>query len=277
MSHADFQQLAQPACARTIAYGDDPLQHVELWRPAGPGPFPVMILVHGGCWQTAVAGAETMRLVAGALARRGVAVWNVEYRGVDVPGGGYPGTFADVATAADLLGERGEEFGLIPRGVVAMGHSAGAHLAFWLAARHRIARGSALYAADPLPLRGVVSLGGLLDLKAARTEVAEACGVDTVDRLIGRATPGRPDPFADTSPEALLPIGTRQMLVSGAADVIAPPHVASRYVAMARAHGEDVASMTIAGQGHFELIAPGTPAGEAALDAALALLADASR
>ena len=59
-------------------------------------------MVHGGCWQTEIADRTIMNWVADDLRRRGIAVWNIDYRGVD-RGGGYPGTFQDVAAAADAL------------------------------------------------------------------------------------------------------------------------------------------------------------------------------
>ncbi len=261
MRYADFQKLEQPpAPGPILAYGTDPLQHVELWKPAGKGPFPVVLMLHGGCWQTSVAKADIMHLLAADLVRRGIAVWNVEYRGVDVPGGGYPGTFADVAAAADMLGREGPKLALDTRHVVAVGHSAGGHFAFWLAGRHRIARTSVLWSAHPLPIAGVLSQGGLPDLPLAKSDAAEACGADTVDRLVGPPTVAHPDPYADTSADRLLPNGVRQALVSGAADPIAPPRFAEAWVAKARAAGDRVTSVVVPDQGHFELITPGTAA-----------------
>lgn len=272
MRYADFKKLVQPPAQRRIAYGHDPLQYVELWEPEGVGPFPVVLMIHGGCWQTDVAKADIMHLMAAAFVRHGVAVWNIEYRGVDVPGGGYPGTFQDAAAAADLLRDRGPELGLDTSHAVAVGHSAGGHLALWLAGRHRIERSSVLWAQRPLSLTGVVSQGGLPDLREARTAAAEACGVDTIDRLVGPATPTHPDPYTDTSPVSLAPLGATQVMISGAADVIAPPRFAQGYADTIKDKGDAVSIVTIPAQGHFELITPGTPAGDAVIDAALKLL-----
>jgi acetyl esterase/lipase len=272
MDYAAFRRVPQPPAPRTIAYGPDPLQHVELWRPAGRGPFPVVLMLHGGCWQTGVAKAGIMHAAAADLVRHGVAVWNVEYRGVDVAGGGYPGTFRDVAAATDLLGARGASLGLDTRRIVAFGHSAGGHLALWAAARGRIA-GGVLRVARPAPIAGVVSVGGLPDLATARTEAADACGADTVDQLVGPADAAHPYPFADTSPVDLLPTGVPATLVSGALDPIAPPHVADAYAAKARAKGDAVTLVTVPGAGHFELILPGSPAWSRELAAIRALLA----
>jgi len=263
MTYAEFQaKVAQPpAPGPILSYGADPLQHVELWKPAGTGRFPVVLMIHGGCWQTAVAKADIMHALAANLVKRGIAVWNVEYRGVDVAGGGYPGTFRDVAAAADMLGRDGAKLGLDTTRVVAVGHSAGGHLALWLAARPRIAKGSVLWSAHPLPIAGVLSQGGLPDLAQAKAEAAEACGADTVDRLVGAPTKAHPDVYADTSPAAMAPIGTSQHLVAGAEDVISPPRFSLAY--FDRIKGERGNSVwVVPGSGHFELISPGTQAWE---------------
>ena len=261
MRYDDFLKLPQPPAPRVIAYGPDPLQHVELWRPAGRGPFPVVLMLHGGCWQTRVAKADIMHAAAADLMRRGIAVWNVEYRGVDVPGGGYPGTFADVAAAADLLGREGPALGLKTGRVVAYGHSAGGQLALWLAGRPHIPSGSALWSAQSLPIAGVLSAGGLPDLAQAKAEATDACGVDTVDRLVGPPTSAHPDVYADTSPPRLLPLGlaTAQVLFAGALDPISPARFSKAYADRWR-RGDHGAVSVIADTGHFELITPTTPA-----------------
>lgn len=250
----------RPTGAIRIAYGADPLQHGDLWLPAGKGTHPVVLMVHGGCWQTRVAKADLMDWAAHDLAGRGFAVWNIEYRGVDMPGGGYPGTFRDVAAAADKLREIAREHQLKLDRVVAVGHSAGGHLALWLSARRNLPAASPLRAADPLAIAHVVSLGGLPDLAAARTEAAHACGADTVDRLVGKAG------YADTS---LPPLITRvpQTLINGSQDTVAPPATAARYVAQVYEEGAGAAAIVIPEEGHFDEIAPGQKAWEAAVTA----------
>lgn len=104
MKLADYLALSGPAPTARIAYGSAPSQFAELFRPAGDGPFPVVVLVHGGCWTIKFGGIEQMRNLAGALAAQGIAVWNVEYRRVDEAGGGYPGTYQDINAALDQLG-----------------------------------------------------------------------------------------------------------------------------------------------------------------------------
>jgi acetyl esterase/lipase len=131
----DLLERPRPQPTTTIRYGEDALQVVDLWLPEGAGPHPVALMVHGGCWQTDIADRTLMNWIAEDLRRRGVAVWNIDYRGVDRPGGGYPGTFLDAAAAADALRDHAARHNLDLSRVVAVGHSAGGHLALWLAAR----------------------------------------------------------------------------------------------------------------------------------------------
>ena len=124
-----------------IRYGEDQMQVVDLWLPKGAGPHPTVLMVHGGCWQTEIADRRIMNWIADDLRRRGIAVWNIDYRGVDRTGGGYPGTFLDAAAAADALRTHAPAHRLDVSRLVAVGHSAGGHLALWLAGRAAWHRG----------------------------------------------------------------------------------------------------------------------------------------
>ena len=147
------------------------------------------------------------------LARRGVAAWNVEYRRVGQGGGGWPGTFEDVAAAVDHLAEIED---VDPARVATCGHSAGGHLALWLAARHRLPAG--VGAAPRIRPRAAVSQGGVCDLERAWRD---DLGDGAVEGLLGplEAGAGR---FAATSPAALAPPGVPQLLVHGADDDVVP-------------------------------------------------------
>lgn len=248
-----------------IAYGPDPLQYGELWLPEGSRARRVVLMVHGGCWQTDIATCSIMQWAASDLAARGYAVWNIEYRGVDRPGGGYPGTFLDVAAAADKLREIAPLHGLSLERVVATGHSAGGHLALWLAARRGLPATSPLASANPLAIHTVVPTGALPDLDVALHLPGNQCGSTGVPRLVGAPSAQRPDVYADTCAAALLPIASDVVLVYGALDDIAPPSVAHAYVAKARARGQIVRYVEVLGEAHVELIAPGTAAWTAQL------------
>src|SRR3712207_1248876 len=135
MKWPDLLERPRPEPSATIEYGDQGMQRVDLWLPTGKGPHPTVLMVHGGCWTTNIADRRIMNWIADDLRKRGIAVWNIDYRGVDRTGGGYPGTFADAAAAADSLRRHASEHRLDISPLVAVGHSAGGHLALWLAAR----------------------------------------------------------------------------------------------------------------------------------------------
>lgn len=268
MSLMTWEQLySQPprSGAVRIPYGPDALQYGELWLPQGTGERPVVLMVHGGCWQTEIAQCSIMQWAASDLAARGYAVWNVEYRGVDRPGGGYPGTFLDVAAAADALRGIAPQYGLRLDRVVATGHSAGGHLALWLAGRRHLPRSSPLWTEDPLPIRTVVPTGALPDLDVALKLPGNVCGSTGVPRLVGSPSAARTDVYADTCAASLLPIPADVVLVYGALDDIAPPSVAHGFVAKAAARGQSIRYVEIPGEAHVELIAPGTAAWAAQL------------
>ena len=261
MTWNDLTGRPRPKAEATVSYGSDAMQKVDVWLPEGEGPFKTVLMVHGGCWQSAIADRSLMDWAAADLRRAGFAVWNIDYRGVDRVGGGYPGTFEDAAAAADLLRTEAARFGLDTRRVVAIGHSAGGHLALWLAARHRLPAASQLAGGEPLGIDRVISLGGLPDLEANAASPDNGCGTDVVAQLVGTQ---RVDPYADTSVARLLPLGVTQDLVAGREDRIVPYRLPVDYAAKARAAGDAVTLHTVPDTGHVELVSPGTAAWDTA-------------
>jgi acetyl esterase/lipase len=275
MAWPDLLTRARPEPNAGITYGTESMQRVDLWLPSGKGPHPTVLMVHGGCWQTEVADRRIMDWISDDLRRRGIAVWNIDYRGVDKAGGGYPGTFLDAAAAADALRTHAPKYNLDISPLVAVGHSAGGHLALWLAARQAakakasnplIPRGSPLLAANPLRIHTVVSLGGLPDLELAATPPGSGCGTEVIDRLVGPPTISSRRVYADTSVPNLAPLGVRQVLINGLQDRIIPTSFAHDYERRMRAAGDDVRVRMIDNTGHVELIAPETAAWAAAVE-----------
>jgi acetyl esterase/lipase len=259
----------QKADAR-IAYGADPNQFGELWLPAGKGPFPVVVLIHGGCWQASLPGTILMDYMAADLRAKGVAVWNLEYRRIGHSGGGYPGTFLDVTAGVDKLRDLAKARNLDLSRVVVAGHSAGGHLTAWTAARGRLPTTSPLYVAKPLSIRAAVSIDGINDLEAYRAAGPGRCGEPaTVDKLLEGAP--KPSPYADSSPRELLPTKVPQVVVSGELDPIVPVKLARDYARAATRLGTPTELIVFPNAGHFEPIDPGTPAGRAVDDKLLAL------
>ena len=259
MAWPDLLTRARPAPTQSITYGDQSMQVVDLWLPTGKGPHPTVLMVHGGCWQTEIADRRIMNWIAEDLRKRGIAVWNIDYRGVDREGGGYPGTFLDAAAAADALRVHAPRYNLDISPLVAVGHSAGGHLALWLAARARLPQASPLRTPNPIPIHNVVSLGGLPDLEEAARPPGSGCGTE----VVGKLTSGR---FEDTSVPRLAPLGVRQVLINGMQDRIIPIAYAEGYARPMRAAGDKVKVRMIDRTGHVELIAPETAAWAATVE-----------
>lgn len=257
-----------------IAYGSEPSQWIDLYLPSGSGSFPVVVLVHGGCWSTA-ASATTMSQNAADLAANGVAAWTLEYRRIGEPGGGYPGMYADVAAAVDRLGAEAGHHGLDLERVVVVGHSAGAQLATWIASRSRLPAASPLYARDPLRVRTVIALSGPNDLRRDAGLLALTCaGMSTVDQVAGPSSPDRSDPLLDTSPFELLPLGVRTVSMVGVYDDRTPPYMAERWRHAAADAGDDAETILLPDAGHFDIIDVRSAAWRAVRDV---ILLEASR
>jgi acetyl esterase/lipase len=241
---------------RRLAYGPDSSQYGELRLPAGPGPHPVVVLVHGGCWRADFATAASIAAMADALQEDGIASWSIEYRRLHEPGGGWPGTYEDVGRAVDELRALAGPYHLDLSRVVVVGHSAGGHLAMWVAARSRLPEGSTLYRADPLPIRGVVDLDGTPDMADGYREMDRVCGEDVVEAMAGGTPVSVPEHFAQVSAIEMLPLGVPQVLVWGRRDDQVPLALAERYLKAARRAGDPVRLVVDPEAGHFEAASP---------------------
>lgn len=245
-----------PADAR-VAYGTDPLQFGDLRLPNGSGPFAVVVLVHGGCWLSEYT-LDHVSQAAAALTRTGVATWTIEYRRIGDPGGGWPGTFEDVARATAHVAQLAQRYPLDARRVVLAGHSAGGHLALWAATRDRRGVGDAPPLPDALTIRGVVSLAGITDL---REYAAGSGGCNQAALQLLAGSPAQvPDRYAAASPIERLPSGVTVRLVHGALDPIVPVSQSASFAERARTAGDDARVVLVPGAGHFDLVAPNSPA-----------------
>jgi len=268
----DIDALPSKPADTKIPYGPDTLQFGELRLPKGNGPFPVVVVIHGGCWVSKFATLQNTAALADALRDAGVATWNIEYRRLDNPGGGWPGTFTDVGDATDVVREIAKTHRLDLARVVTIGHSAGGHLVLWTAARSRLPKGSPLRRENPLPLRAAIALGGPGDLRDFQGYAQKICGADNViDKLMGGAPDAVKERYAHASPVELLPLGVRQVLIVGADDGVMPASARASYEAAAKKAGDTVEIIVVPG-GHFEVIAPTSSAWPTVRDKVLELL-----
>ncbi len=248
MGWHDLLSREQPKPDETISYGDARLQVIDVWKPAGDDPAPAVIMLHGGCWQTRYARRDIMNWIADDLRKHGVGVWNIEYRAVD-SGGGYPETYEDVGRAADLFFEKAQDYGLKNDKVIAIGHSAGGHLALWLANRPMLPKNEALRGENPVVLDLAISQGGLPDLREGATRDGHPCGTDAPQQMSGTN-------LTLTSPPEMVVGKARQVLFHNSEDGIAPPRYARDYIDALARKDTKVELIETPAEGHVELIAP---------------------
>ena len=247
-------------------YGQDPSQFVDLFLPgnkAAKGSLPIVFFIHGGFWKTQYDLSHAGHLCRAFAENLGIAVINVEYRRIGSSGGGWPFTFQDVGAAADFLPNVSEKYSLDYSRVVAMGHSAGGHLALWVAMRSRIqGRESVLFSKNERPFEFKVSicLAGVVNLKEAfRLNLSNGIVKD----LIGGTPEEFPKRYAEASPFELLsiiPEGIPPMvLIHGVEDNIVPFCLSKEFVEKARYLGLESARLVeLEKTAHFELIDPKT-------------------
>jgi acetyl esterase/lipase len=237
----------------TFSYGDHPAQSADLYSPGTDGLVPVVVLVHGGYWRTPY-DRTLMVPLAEDLVSRGYAVWNIEYRRVGNGGGGddWRVTFDDVTAALELLSDIGAEHGVDLDRIAAVGHSAGGHLALWLASEFE--------------LSAVVSQAGIANLYDAYKDRLSpgtadkgygVVGVPAVAELLGGHPGSVGSRYAEASPSALLPLGAPVLVLHGDADDVVPITQSRDFVDAAREAGDRVKLAVIPGMGHFELTDPG--------------------
>lgn len=256
MTPEDLAKLTSQPPDRRITYGTEASQYADLRLPAGAGPHPLVILIHGGCFKAEYATNEYFGAMADALEADGIATWNIEYRRLGQSGSGWPGTYLDIAHAVDHVRTLAPDHHLDLDRVAVVGHSAGGHLAMWTAARHRLPTSSDVYAANPLRIRGVVDLAGPVDMSADIAHYEASCGDTVITSLLGGTPIAVPRRYTEASAITLLPLGLPQVLVVGSHEEFVRLPFIDAYVEAATRAGDPVKRVLIEGAGHFEIASP---------------------
>jgi acetyl esterase/lipase len=230
-----------------------------------PEPAPILVLLHGGFWRQEYDRVHLGPL-ATALAASGYVVCVPEFRRATQTRSGWPCIFDDIAAAVEQVPRLAARAALAartrdirggsrvdPGPVLLAGHSAGGHLALWAAARRRLPVGTPWRHTAQIPVRAVIGLAAVSDLRACHDE---RLGDDAATHLIGGSPQELPDRYAVTDPARLLPLGVPIMLVHGADDDRVPARMSRDFAARARAAGDNVALRELSGCEHFGLIDP---------------------
>jgi acetyl esterase/lipase len=231
--------LKPPPADVRLAYGSDASQFGDLRLPAGKGPFPVAMNIHGGFWRAKYDLLHAGHLCA-ALSGKGVATWNLEYRRFGNPGGAWPGTFEDIVNGYRFLPQIAKRYDLDAGKILVMGHSVGGQLALCLAAHEPSVTRA-------VSLAGVVDLQRSFDLHLSHDAVVEFLGGKPTEVL---------DHYREADPMRLAIPHATQVLVHGAADTVVPVEFSRRYVEAKKKTGENVALIEIAKADHYDLIDP---------------------
>jgi acetyl esterase/lipase len=269
--------LSQPILTadHRIHYGSGAYQFGDLWMPQKQGRCPLVVFYHGGWWKSEY-DLGYAGYVCAALKKEGIATWSVEYRRVGETGGGWPATFQDAAAGFDFAATLAKTYHIDLSRVITMGHSAGGHLAFWVAGRHHIDPHSEIYQPRPqVPLHGAVALAGAVDLQLTM----DLSGYFTfahdkreVYALMGGKPSGFPERYHAGDPGQLLPFHVPQVLLQGTADDQIPPGLPSRWAEKSRQLGDAVTVKMIPGADHFDVVDPQSQAWGAVRDSVKALL-----
>jgi len=239
MPATDILSLVPPPADARFAYGSDPNQFAELRVPKSGGPSPLVMCIHGGFWRAKYDLKHLGQLCA-ALTAKGLATWNVEYRRVGNPGGGWPGTFEDVRNGYRYVSQIAKRYNLDSAKIVIVGHSAGAQLGLCLASH------------EP-SVKAAVSLAGVVDLQQAwELHLSD----NAVVGFLGGEPASVPEHYREADPMRLRIACTTQWLIHGASDDTVPPFLSRNYTEQKKRAGENVHYLEISTAGHFDLIDP---------------------
>jgi acetyl esterase/lipase len=273
-----------------ISYGLDPLQYGELYLPAGDGPFPVVTFLHGGCWRSSERMINGYRAMSKAMNEHGIAAWNLQYRGATSPGGGWPGTWQDIANGFDALKKVAEGYPVDLQQAVVVGHSSGGHFGAWLAMRSQLPPNSEIYVEPQVNPMALVMTDAYINplMIDSIGETGEIyCGEPLLEKLVGGSVEDNMDNFLQISPLEWLPWGIPQeyvvstyrypvslprVLAQGKTSMRSPPD----YPALAVIAGDEINVRLISNESHGGFTREGSRGYDAAISAVLRLLGKAT-
>lgn len=242
-----------------LYYGEHSRQfgHLRLPNNESNKKLPVIVVIHGGCWISKFASVNFMEPFSQELQSIGYAVWNIEYRTSDINGGGWPGTFLDVASSISYLKEISELCNLDLDNITLIGHSSGGHLALWYANKDSLSKDSDIYSEDTIKPKLAVNIAGPTDLKQFCDHEKIACGEEVISNLLLKVNSDNKDSrYHDASPHNLISSDINQVLLVGSKDNCLPVKYLERYKQSADAIGASVKLFVLDDVGHFDFLSP---------------------
>lgn len=269
-----------------IPYGSDPMQYGELSLPAGEGPFPVVTFLHAGCWRSNEGLMNSYRVMAKAMTEQGIAAWNMQYRGATSAGGGWPGTWQDIANGFDALQDIAQSNPIDLERAIVVGHSSGGHYGAWLAMRSQLPPNSEIYVkprVNPMALVMADAYINPLVIDSIGDTGEIYCGEPLLEKLVGGVVDDNVDNFTEISPLEWLPWGIPQEYVVSTYryPVTYPRQLAQGktamrkvpdYPALAVIAGDEINVRLISNEGHGDFVREGEPGYYATISAVLRLL-----
>lgn len=245
MGMKDVQSFPIKTQSLEIHYGNKDKQKAFFRSASESEKQPIVVIIHGGCWVSAIADYQFMEPFASALTEAGFSTYNLEYRSLGDSGGGYPGTFEDIIQGINHLTELAKTYPIDLNKVIITGHSAGGHLALW----------SAFSGQLKFKPKGLISLAGIVDLISYLDRDGKKCG-SNVDELMGGLPEDLKERYIQFSPEFQADFSQQISIIHGKLDPIVPYSHIQSFENRGKLIGKNFNSIGIDEAGHFELVIP---------------------
>jgi acetyl esterase/lipase len=185
-------------------------------------------------------------------------VCNLEYSTYYLEGGGWPGTFNDVANATDFIFKNSLKYNLDTSHFITYGHSAIGHLTLWLDARQKLNSSMLLYTSLPTKISRVFGSGAVADLIVFGKIDESTFSLPSVKELMGGTFQEKPERYSEGNPFNLIPLSTPVILITGDEHKIISHYLGDDYVKKAFELNDYAKHVIVPNSGHHEYNAPTT-------------------
>jgi acetyl esterase/lipase len=246
-----------PLSVRDVEYvvrGEISLR-LDAHVPAGPGPFPAFVWLHGGGWESG--DKASFNYAVNTYRRAGIASFSVNYRlsGQET----YPAALEDCLAAVGWVRQHAAEYRIDPDRIAVGGGSAGGHLAMMVATAKPL-EGDVNSRGEPLKclVKAAVSMAGPMDLtmftylpEATPEAPGALYALRVLTKFLGGTPREVPERYIEASPITRVTTDTAPtLLVYGLEDRLIRPRQATRMAERLREAGVEVKELPLEGRGH---------------------------